>query len=51
MKRRIARTKNTVYELGEPDPTFVDFINGIKKKLEDYNFSDEPNQRKKPGSL
>ncbi len=49
--QRVARTKNTVYELGEPDPTFVDFIEKIGKKLEDYNYVFEENARKNPRRL
>jgi hypothetical protein len=49
--QRIAKTKNTVYDLGEPDPTFVEYVLGINKKLEDYNFSFEGDLRKKKRSL
>lgn len=48
---RTARTKNTVYDLGEPDPTFVDYVKGLKIALESYSFVHEPNLRKRPRSL
>ena len=49
--QRVAKTKNTVYELGEPDPTFIDFVERIGKKIEDYNFVREENLRKHPRRL
>jgi hypothetical protein len=36
VKNRTAQTMNTPYELGEPDPKFVEYVDSIGKKLEDY---------------
>ena len=49
--QKTAKTKHTTYELGEVDPTFLEYVESIGKKLEDYNFSYEENLRKKPRSL
>ncbi len=48
---RIAKTKNTVYELGDPDPTFVEYVERLHRKLEDYSFTFDPNARKVPRRL
>lgn len=48
---KIAKTKNTIYDLGDPDPAFLGYIEGLHKKLEDYNFSFEENLRNKPRRL
>lgn len=48
---KMAKTKHTTYELGEPDPTFLEYVENLGKQLSDYNFSYEENLRKKPRSL
>lgn len=34
--RRTARTENTFYELGEPHPDFVKYLDSIGKTIDDY---------------
>jgi hypothetical protein len=44
---KLAGTKNTTYELGEPDPHFVEFVKTIQKELSDYDFKRVDVQQKK----
>lgn len=46
-----AKTRHTTYDLGDPDPSFLEYVEGIHKKLEDYTFSTEENLRKHPRRL
>jgi len=48
---KTAKTKHTVYDLGEVDPTFSEYVEDLGKQISDYNFSYEENLRKKPRSL
>ncbi|OGP46701.1 MAG: hypothetical protein A3K30_03180 [Deltaproteobacteria bacterium RBG_13_51_10] len=36
---KTAKTKHTIYDLGEVDPTFLEYVQGLGKQLSDYNFS------------
>jgi hypothetical protein len=45
-----AATKQNVFSLGEPDPTFLEYVEGLGKKLEDYNLNEKNiRSRPKPG--